>query len=126
MLYIDIKINFLLIQTLCQISKRLYGESIPCDYLRTAPRLQKHTNILQPSKGITKVSYSDIINHLPLKIFIWLQSQESQLHNKCLFCSIKVPLYIPKSLFCWRVLFSNPLAQRQSKHADEYILIVQV
>ena len=25
----------------CQISKRLYGESKPCDYLRTAPH---HTN----------------------------------------------------------------------------------
>ena len=42
--------NFLLIQLLFQISKRLYSESIPCDYLRTAPRLQKHTNIFQPSR----------------------------------------------------------------------------
>ena len=60
-----------------------------------------------------------------MKIFIWLQSQESQLYNKCLFCSIK-SVYIPRSPFCWRVLFSNPLAQRRSKHADEYILIVMV
>jgi hypothetical protein len=36
----------------------------------------------------------------------------------------KVPLYVPKTLFCWCVLFSNPLATGQSKHADEYILIV--
>ena len=32
---IKIKLNFLLIQPLCQISKRLYGET-PCDYLRMA------------------------------------------------------------------------------------------
>ena len=85
-LYIDLNMNFLLIQPLCQISKRLYGESIQCDYLRTVPRFQKHTNIFQPSRGVTKVRNSDKIIHLPLKIFIWLQSQESQQHNKCLFC----------------------------------------
>jgi hypothetical protein len=69
-LYIGLKINFLLIQLLCQIPKSLYGESIQCDYLRTAPRLQKHTNILQPSKGITEVRNSYKINHLPFKTFI--------------------------------------------------------
>ena len=67
MLYIGLKINFLLIQPLCQISKRLYGESILCDYLRTAPHLQKHTNILQPSKGITNVRNSDKMNHIPFE-----------------------------------------------------------
>ena len=42
------------------------------------------------------------------------------------FLFSKVPLYIPNTQFCWRVLFSNPLAPRRSKHADEYILIVPV
>jgi hypothetical protein len=31
--YIKLKRNFLLIQPLSQISRRLYSESIPCDYL---------------------------------------------------------------------------------------------
>jgi hypothetical protein len=43
-----------------------------------------------------------------------------------LFWFDKVPLYVPKTQFSWRVLFSNPLAQRRSQHADEYILIVPV
>ena len=40
--YIKIKLNLLLIQPPCQISKRIYGESKPCDYLRTAPSTQMH------------------------------------------------------------------------------------
>ena len=62
------------------------------------------TNINQPFRGVTKVRNNDTIYHLPLMIFEWLHSQDSMLHNKCLFCSIK-------PLFCWCVLFSNPLEQ---------------
>jgi hypothetical protein len=125
-LYIVLKINFLLIQRLYQISKRLYGESIPCDYLRTAPLLQKHTNIFQTSRGVTKVRNSNKINHLPLKIFIWLQSQESQLHNKCLFCSIKSLIISLKLNFVgvWCSVIHK--LKRWSKQADKYILIVPV
>ena len=102
--------NFLLIQALCQISKRLYSESIPCDYLRTAPSRQIITyswigrvTALDASRRpspplrivtsqvvvVTKVRNNDQINHLSLMIFIWLHSQDSQLLNKCSFCSIK-------------------------------------
>jgi hypothetical protein len=55
------------------------------------------------------------INHLPLTIFLSLQSQGSQLHNEWLFCSIKSFFYIPKGLFLVGVIeFSNPPIQ----HAD--------
>ena len=96
-LYIGLNINLLLIQPLCQISKRLYGESIPCDHLRTAPSTQNITNSYQPSRGVIKVRNSDKMNHLPLMIFIWLHSQDSQLPNKCSFCLIK-SLFICKNL----------------------------
>jgi hypothetical protein len=80
----------LLIQPLCQISKWLYGECIPCDYLRTAPPIYKSiTIIFQTSRGVTKVRNSDQINHLPLKIFLCLPSQGFQLYNEWSFCSIK-------------------------------------
>ena len=42
--YIKLKLNLLLIQVPCQISKRLYGESKPCDYLVTALSTQNITN----------------------------------------------------------------------------------
>ena len=96
MLYIGLKINFLLIQPLCQISKRIYGKSITCDYLRTASSRQIITNSNQPSRGVTQVRNGDKINHLPL-IFIWLHSQYIHLLNKCLFCSIK-SLFISENL----------------------------
>jgi hypothetical protein len=95
-LYIGLKMNFLLIQPRCQISKRLYGESKPCDSLRTAPSRQTITNSNQPSRRVTQVRNRDKINHLPL-IFIWLHSEDINLLNKCLFCSIK-SLFISKNL----------------------------
>jgi hypothetical protein len=113
-LYIVLKMNFSLIQPRCQISKRLYGESKPCDYLRTAPSRQIITNSYQPSGGVTALCYvmfctalycsvlycytskkNAKINHLPLMIFIWLHSQDYHLLNKCLFHSIK-SLFISK------------------------------
>ena len=98
MLYMGLKMNFLLIQPRCQISKILYGESIPCNYLRTVPSRQIITNSYQPSRGVTQVRNSNKINHLPLMTFIWLHSQDSHLLNKCLFCSIK-SLFIFKNRF---------------------------
>ena len=97
MLYIGLKINFLLIQPRSQISKMLYGESKLCDYLRTVPSRQIITTTNKPSRGVTHVRNSDKMNHLPLMIFIWLHSQDSMLHIKCLFCSIK-SLFISKNL----------------------------
>ena len=41
-----------------------------------------------------------IINiHLPLMIFIRMHSQESQFHNKCLFCSIMFIIYVQIATF---------------------------
>ena len=119
-----------LIQTQCQISKRLYGESIPCHayhYPRTAPSRQIITNSYQPHRGVTQVRNSKKMNHLPLMIFIWLHSEYMHLLNKCLFCSIK-SLFISKNKkkFCLRVFFSNPQAQTQSQQADKKIKIVSV
>jgi hypothetical protein len=81
-LYMGLKVNFLLIQPRCQVSKRLHGESIPWDYLRRAPSRQIITNSSQPSR-VTQVRNSDKMNHLPLMIFICLHSQDSHLLNKC-------------------------------------------
>ena len=53
-----------------------------------SPVCAGHTKIYQPSRGVTKVRNNDKINHLPLMIVIWLHSQDSHLHSKCLFCSI--------------------------------------
>ena len=86
--YIKIKLNVLLIQPLCQISKRLYGESTPCDYLWTAPRKKSMKNIFQPGRCATKVRNSDKINALPLMIFFCWHSKRSQIHHKWSFCSI--------------------------------------
>ena len=120
-LYIGLKMNFLLIQPLCQISKRLYGESISCDYLRTVPRLQNYTNIFQPSRGVTNVRNSAKINHLPLMIFIWLHSQDSQLHSKCLFCSIKSLFMSQKLCFVGAVCSVIQWLQRgHNRHMNTY------
>ena len=105
-LYIGLKINFLLIQPQCHISKRLYGESKPCVYLRTSPSRQFITNSNQPSRRVAQVRNRDQINHLPLMIFIWLHSQESHLHNKCWFCSIK-SLFMSKLVKTCRRIHPN-------------------
>ena len=98
-----LKINFLLIQPRCQISKILFRKSKPFDYLRTVPSIQIITNSYQPNRGVTQVRNREKMNHLPLMIFIWLHSQDSHLLNKCLFCSMK-SLFISKNLV--RAFFS--------------------
>ena len=75
----------MLIQPLCLISKRL----------RRKCTLRLSEDSAPQSRGITKVRNSDKLNHLPLKIFIWLQTQGSQLQTN--FCSIK-SFYIPKKV----------------------------
>ena len=51
---------------------------------------------------------SNQMNRLPLMIFGCFHSQDSQLHNKCSFCSLK-NIYIYKiPQFVWRVMFRNP------------------
>ena len=48
------------------------------------------------------------MNQLPLMIFGCFPSRDSQLHNTCSFCSIKV-IYISKiPPFVWRIMFRNP------------------
>ena len=107
-----------LIQPRCQISKMLYGKSIPYNYLRTKPSSQIITNSNQPSRRVTQVRNREQMNHLLLMIFIWLHSEYINLLNNCLFCSI-VSLYIQKPQFCLCVFFSNPQAQTQSQQADK-------
>ena len=68
-------------QLLCQISKKLYGKSIPC---------QKDIRHIVQSTEVR----NNIINiNLPLIIFIRMHSQESQFDNKCLICSMKFIIY---------------------------------
>ena len=62
----------------------------------------------QPQCHIHKMLRNrDKINPLPLMIFIWWQSEDIHLLNKCSFCSMK-SLYIQK-----------PQAQTQSKQSDK-------
>ena len=97
-----------------KISKRLYGESIPCDYLRTAPSRQIITNSNQPSRRVTQVRNRDKMKHLPLMIFIWLHSEDINFLNKCLFCSIK-SLFISKNLSFVRT-FSSVIHRLKRSH----------
>ena len=120
-------------QPLCQISKRLYGESTLCDYVRSAP-IHWNPYIHFPAKeSITKVRNSIKMNHLPLMIFIWWHSQVSMLDNTCLFCSI-MSLFMTKYLlfvctFCPVIRMLNALCpdktfffkynKSQQKHAKQ-------
>ena len=105
----------MLIQPLCQISKRLYGKSTPCDYLRTAPRIQNHKNIFQPGRCDTKVRNSDIKNALPLMIFFCWHSKRSQIHHKWSFCSIMSSFISIKTQFSWHASVNNPPSFPPSK-----------
>ena len=124
MLNIKIQINFsLLMQPLCQISKRLYSESTLCDYVRSAP---SHRNPYShfPTSHVTKVRNSIKMNHLPLMIFIWWHSQVSMLVNKCLFCSIKL-IFMSKYLhfvgaFCSEIQRRNARSQNQDGKSKKY------
>ena len=53
-LYIGLKINFSLMQPLCQISKKLYGKSTPCNNLSTAPRHQNKPYRYPPCCGVNR------------------------------------------------------------------------
>ena len=83
-------------QPLCQISKKLYGKSKPCNNLRTALRKQIEISAMLESTEIR----NNIINiHLPLMIVIRMHSQESQFHMKCLICSIMSIIYVQRAIF---------------------------
>ena len=93
----ELQINFSLIQPLCQISKKLYRKSTPCNNLSTALRQQ---NSQTDIRHVVQKSKINIINiHLPVMIFIRMHSQESQFHNKCLICSIKFLIYVQIASF---------------------------
>ena len=86
-------------QPLCQISKKLYGKSTPCNNLNTALRDQSSPKNICHVVLSTLVRNSIINIHLPLMIFIRMQSQESQFHNKCLICSIMSLIYVQIATF---------------------------
>jgi hypothetical protein len=75
-------------QPLCQISKKLYGKSKPCNNLSTVPRDPTSQKDIRHNVQSTEVRNNIINIRLPLMIFIRIHSQESLFHNKCLFCSI--------------------------------------
>ena len=83
-------------QLQCQISKKLYGKSKPCNNLRTAIRKQIEISAMLES---TEIRNSIINIHLPLMIFIRMHSQESQIHNKSLICSIMSIIYVQRAIF---------------------------
>jgi hypothetical protein len=112
-LYITIQLIFLLIQPPCQISKRLYAESRPCDYLRTAPCIQTQENTISTSQVRLNIWNNDIIHALPLKIFLCWHAKMSQKHHKWSFCSQNFFFISPKCPFIWRVWFRNtPVSTR--------------
>ena len=86
-------------QPLCQISKKLYGKSKPCNNLSTAFRQQSS------QKDISHIVLSSLVRNniininLPLMIFIRMHSQESQFHNNCLICVIKFIIYVQIASF---------------------------
>ena len=99
----------------------VFGESIP------SPEHSPVEKLLQTvTSQAEALQNSEIeMNPLPLRIFIWWQSEDIHLLNKCSFCSMK-SLYIQKPPFCYRVFFSNPQAQTQSKQSDKKIQNVSV
>ena len=88
--------HFSLMQPLCQISKKLYRKS---NNLSTALRHKNMPSNISAMLESTIVRNSIINIHLPLMIFIRMHSQESQFHNKCLYCSIKSIIYVQISPF---------------------------
>ena len=52
-----------LVSPQCPISKRLYDESTPSDYVRSVPSHRKTQPFLQPKRGATKSRNIDTINH---------------------------------------------------------------
>ena len=108
--YSKSQFGLLLIHLACQMSKNLFRESIPSVYVRTSLSQQtKHYKQLA-AKQIGHESQSNKMNRLPL-IFRCLHSQDSQLHNKCSFCSTKIIFISKIPPFGWRVMFRNPQAQ---------------
>ena len=86
-------------QPLCQISKKLYGKSKPCNNLSTALRAQTSQKDIRHIVQSTEVRNNIINIHLPLMIFIRMHSQESQFHNKCLICSVMSIIYVQIATF---------------------------
>jgi hypothetical protein len=92
--YSKIKLNFLLIQPPCHISKRLYGESKPCDYLYSAPSYKCMTNILQPGRCDMKVRNNNIIHAFEDLLLLALENVPETSQMVLLFD--KLLPYIPK------------------------------
>ena len=98
-LYMELERTCSLMQLMCQISKKLYGKSKPCNNLSTAFRQQSSQKDIRHIGWSTLVRNSIINIHLPLMIFIRMHSQESQFYNKCLFCSIMSIIYVQIASF---------------------------
>ena len=89
------------------LKKQLSGKSTPCNNLSTALRDQTSQKDFRHIVQSILVRNSIINIHLPLMIFLWMHSQESPFHNKCLFCSIMSIIYVQittiVSAFCKQI-----------------------
>ena len=94
-------LNVCLMRPLCQIfMEKAYSES----GAQTSQRNICHG-------GWSTLVRNSIINiHLPLMILIRMHSQESQFHNKCLFCLIMSIIYVQISYFVRA--FGKPIQKR--------------
>ena len=106
-------------QSLSHISKKLYGKSKPCYNLSTVLRDQTSQKYIRHIVQSTLVRNSIVNINLPLMIFIRMHSQESQFHNKCLFCSIIFIIYVQIATFV-RICLQNALShEARSLGADK-------
>ena len=85
----------------------LFVESIPNPEHSPVDKL---LNTVTSQAEVLQNSEIEKINPLHLMIFIWWQSEDINLLNKCSFCSMK-SLYIQKPQFCSSVIHRLKLSQ---------------
>ena len=112
--HIKIKLNLLLIQPLCQISKRLYGESKPCDYLRTAPSTQMHNKSFS-TRELRHESQKQRYNICLTFEDLLLALQKVPVTLQMVLLFDKVLLYIHKNSVQLARFINNPLGFLPSK-----------
>jgi hypothetical protein len=115
MFYIELKINLLLLQLLCQISKCFTAKAQYSIMLEQCSATKISHTVNRQVVESTKVINSIISLHLPLLIFIGMHSQDS--HKKCLFCSI-TSIFMSKYTGFVRA-FSSLIQRHNAQNPDE-------
>ena len=106
--YSKTQLSFLLIRLLCQIFKLCFtAKAIPA-FVSVYRSHDKTLSTLSIRKLGHENQKSNHINRLPSMIFRCFHSRDSQLHNKCYFCSIKIIFISKIPQFVWRIMFRNP------------------